>query len=112
MYESVIGSSAACFLYWPAGIDGPPFKDPRMTSSPAATDLSTGTDYDALASRFRPIFERIAAGTAERERRRELPHDAIGWLKAAGFGAVRLPVRDGGAGASLPQLFRLLTELA
>ena len=83
-----------------------------MTSFPAATELSTGTDYDALASRFRPIFERIAAGTAERERRRELPHEAIGWLKAAGFGAVRLPVRDGGAGASLPQLFRLLTELA
>ena len=83
-----------------------------MTSSHADTDLSTGTDYDALASRFRPIFDRIAAGTAERERRRELPHEAIGWLKAAGFGAVRLPIRDGGAGASLPQLFRLLIELA
>ncbi|AOK07816.1 acyl-CoA dehydrogenase family protein [Burkholderia sp. AU28942] len=83
-----------------------------MTSSHADHALSTGTDYDALASRFRPLFDRIAAGTAEREHRRELPHEAIGWLKAAGFGAVRLPVRDGGAGASLPQLFRLLTELA
>ena len=57
-----------------------------MTSSHADTELSTGTDYDALASRFRPIFDRIAAGTAERERRRELPHEAIGRLKAAGFG--------------------------
>ena len=35
-----------------------------MTSTHAAPDLSTGTDYDALASRFRPIFARIAAGTA------------------------------------------------
>lgn len=83
-----------------------------MTSSHAAPDLSTGTDYDALASRFRPIFERIAAGTAERERNRELPHEAIGWLKSAGFGAIRLPASAGGAGASLSQLFRLLTELA
>jgi alkylation response protein AidB-like acyl-CoA dehydrogenase len=99
------------FLYWPPGAIGPLFEEHRMTSLHAAPDLSTGTDYDALASRFRPIFERIATGTAERERR-ELPHEAIGWLKAAGFGAVRLPASAGGAGASLPQLFRLLTELA
>ncbi|EKS9912135.1 monooxygenase [Burkholderia multivorans] len=82
-----------------------------MTSSHIDTDLSAGTDYDTLARRFRPIFDRIAAGAADRERRRELPHEVIGWLKAAGFGAVRLPVGDGGAGASLPQLFRLLIEL-
>ncbi|MDR8872156.1 Dibenzothiophene desulfurization enzyme C [Burkholderia multivorans] len=82
-----------------------------MTSSHIDTELSAGTDYDTLARRFRPIFDRIAAGAADRERRRELPHEAIGWLQAAGFGAVRLPVGDGGAGASLPQLFRLLIEL-
>ncbi|MDR8310210.1 acyl-CoA dehydrogenase, partial [Acinetobacter baumannii] len=31
------------------------------------TLLSTGTDYDALAAAFRPIFTRIAQGAAERE---------------------------------------------
>ncbi|PRH12076.1 monooxygenase [Burkholderia multivorans] len=93
------------------GATAPPFEERRMTSSHIDTDLSAGTDYDTLARRFRPIFDRIAAGAADRERRRELPHEAIGWLKAAGFGAVRLPVGDGGAGASLPQLFRLLIEL-
>lgn len=74
--------------------------------------LSTGTDYESLAARFRPIFQRIAEGAVERERNRTLPHEQIGWLKQAGFGAVRVPTEFGGAGASLPQLFQLLIELA
>ncbi|WP_433704794.1 acyl-CoA dehydrogenase family protein [Paraburkholderia sacchari] len=74
--------------------------------------LSLGTDYERLASRFRPIFARIAEGVLERERDRTLPHEQIEWLKAAGFGAVRVPLELGGAGASLPQLIQLLIELA
>ena len=41
-----------------------------------------------------------------------MPYEQINWLKEAGFGAVRVPVQYGGAGASVPQLFRLLIELA
>ena len=74
--------------------------------------LATGTDYDALAAHFRPIFARIAEGTVARERERTLPHQPINWLKEAGFGTVRIPQEKGGWGASLPQLFQLLTELA
>ncbi|MET1076388.1 MAG: acyl-CoA dehydrogenase family protein [Pseudomonas sp.] len=74
--------------------------------------LSTGTDYEALAQRFRPLFARIAEGALARERSRSLPHEAIDWLKQAGFGAVRVPREFGGAGASLPQLVQLLIELA
>lgn len=74
--------------------------------------LSKGTDYTALAAHFRPLFARIAAGAAERERTRTLPHDALRWLKEAGFGTVRIPKEKGGWGASLPQLFQLLVELA
>ncbi|ABM35873.1 acyl-CoA dehydrogenase family protein [Polaromonas naphthalenivorans] len=74
--------------------------------------LSIGTDYERLASRFRPIFARIAEGAVERECSRSLPYEPIKWLKEAGFGAVRVPVAHGGAGASVPQLFRLLIELA
>ncbi|KAJ9430727.1 Acyl-CoA dehydrogenase [Candidatus Pantoea symbiotica] len=74
--------------------------------------LATGTDYEALAAHFRPIFARIAEGTVARERERILPHQPISWLKAAGFGTVRIPKEKGGWGASLPQLFQLLTELA
>eukprot|EP01132_Coremiostelium_polycephalum_P020785 gene20785-24697_t len=71
-----------------------------MTEHHVINPLSTGVDYHALAERFRPIFQRIAEGAP------------IQWLKQAGFGAVRVPVEYGGGGASLPQLFELLIELA
>lgn len=64
-----------------------------------------------LAERFRPIFERIAQGSVQREQSRSLPYAEIGWLRDAGFGAIRIPVEEGGSGATLPQLFRLLVEL-
>ena len=83
-----------------------------MTEHQVINPLSTGTDYEALAARFRPIFQRIAAGAVEREQSRSLPYEPIQWLKDAGFGAVRVPVEYGGGGASLPQLFELLIELA
>jgi alkylation response protein AidB-like acyl-CoA dehydrogenase len=83
-----------------------------MSSFTTLNTLSVGTDYEALAARFRPIFVRIAEGAVERERSRTLPFEPIQWLKHAGFGAVRVPVEFGGAGASLPQLFQLLIELA
>ncbi|MCB2600460.1 monooxygenase, partial [Listeria monocytogenes] len=65
--------------------------------------------YELLAQRFRPIFARIAEGAVERERQRALPHEAIAWLKQAGFGAV---LARHAHGASLPQLVQLLIELA
>ena len=79
-----------------------------MTAQQHLPQLSTGTDYESLAARFRPIFARIAEGALERERTRSLPHEPIRWLKEAGFGAVRVPREHGGAGASLPQLIQLL----
>lgn len=79
-----------------------------MTTSP----LSVGTDYETLANRFRPLFRQIAAGNVEREQGRDLPRESIQILKQAGFGAVRVPVEYGGAGASVTQLFELLIELA
>lgn len=82
-----------------------------MTHRDNLPTLSTGADYDRLAARFRPIFKRIADTAVERERSRTLPYEPIKWLKEAGFGAVRVPLDHGGAGASLPQLFQLLTEL-
>ncbi len=81
-------------------------------SQPSHLPLSRGTDYEQLAARFRPIFHRIAEGAVERERGRTLPYEQVAWLKEAGFGAVRVPIEHGGAGASLPQLIQLLIELA
>lgn len=83
-----------------------------MTEHQVINPLSTGVDYEALAERFRPIFKEIAAGAVEREHSRSLPYEPIRWLKESGFGALRVPVEYGGGGASLPQLFQLLIELA
>lgn len=71
-----------------------------------------GPAYEAIAARYRPIFARIQATALEREQQRRLGHDAIQWLKEARFGALRVPVEHGGDGATLPQLFQLLVELA
>ncbi|HIQ17444.1 MAG TPA: acyl-CoA dehydrogenase [Novosphingobium capsulatum] len=71
---------------------------------------SAPTDAE-LFDRFRPIFARIAEGAVARESERRLAHEEVRWLKEAGFGALRIPRAEGGSGASLPQLFRLLVEL-
>lgn len=75
-------------------------------------DLSVSADYEKVAAKYRPIFEKIAEGAVEREKNRILPYEQINLLKQAGFGALRVPVKFGGDGVSIPQLFQLLIELA
>jgi alkylation response protein AidB-like acyl-CoA dehydrogenase len=75
-------------------------------------DLSITANYEKVAAKYRPIFEKIVEGTLAREQQRSLPYEQINWLKQAGFGALRVPVKFGGDGVSLPQLFQLLIELA
>ncbi|WP_374414794.1 acyl-CoA dehydrogenase family protein [Novosphingobium colocasiae] len=67
--------------------------------------------YEELTGRFRPIFARIAESAVSREIERRLPHEEVNWLREAGFGAIRIPVAEGGSGATIAQLFRLLVEL-
>ncbi|UGT43348.1 acyl-CoA dehydrogenase family protein [Nocardia yamanashiensis] len=70
---------------------------------------TTDAELDAI---FGPIFERIAAGAVERETDRRLPFEEVGWLRAAKFGALRVPVELGGYGVTVRQLFRQLIALA
>ena len=77
-----------------------------------STLTATGNRLKQLRQRFNPIFEKIAAGAAERDRSGELPRAEIAELAAAGFGAVRIAESDGGAGATLPELFELFVDLA
>lgn len=65
-----------------------------------------------IARTFDPILADIAEGAVERERQRTLPFTEVWRLKAAGFGALRVPVEFGGWGATLEQEFRLLIRLA
>jgi alkylation response protein AidB-like acyl-CoA dehydrogenase len=77
-----------------------------------AWGLAPSPGYDALAAPFRPIFARIRARAVARELDRTLPVEEIGWLRAAGFTALRVPQAQGGGGASLPDLYTLLIELS
>ncbi|RVL84786.1 acyl-CoA dehydrogenase family protein [Sinorhizobium meliloti] len=64
-----------------------------------------------LLEKYGPVFRRIAKGAVERERKRELPHEQIRWLKEAGFAAVRVPREQGGDGGSIVDLTALLIAL-
>lgn len=77
-----------------------------------ASYLKRPSGYDAeLRSVFRPVFERIAEGSVQREADRVFPHEQVRWLNEAGFGTLRIPAEQGGFGASLEQTFLLLAEL-
>jgi alkylation response protein AidB-like acyl-CoA dehydrogenase len=87
--------------------------EPAVSPTAVAPALAApAPQFETLAARFRPIFARIAERAAEREHDRELPFDAVGWLREARFGALRVPVEHGGFGASVEQFFALLIELA
>ena len=96
-------------LIVPASLESMPY--PFQSASPAAAP-APAPDNETLTARFRPIFARIAERAAEREHGRELPFDAVGWLRDARFGALRVPVEYGGFGATVEQFFDLLIELA
>lgn len=72
----------------------------------------SGTRLAELSARFAPLFTNIAAGASERDATRTLAREQIKDLAAAGFGALRVPESHGGSGATLPELFTLLTDLA
>jgi alkylation response protein AidB-like acyl-CoA dehydrogenase len=74
--------------------------------------VATGTSTADLRAEFLPLFDRIREGAVARERDRQLAYDAVALLREARFGAIRLPVADGGRGASLAQLTELVIELS
>lgn len=76
-----------------------------------AAGAALAPTYAELADRYRPIFAKIAEGAVQREQNRELAYEAVNLLREAGFGALRIPRSQGGGGASLGQLFKLLVEL-
>ena len=79
-------------------------------TAPAAPSAEAA--YEALAQRFRPIFDRIAEGALAREQNRLLPFEQVRWLNEAGFGRLRVPTAHGGDGLGFEPFFRLLIELA
>jgi alkylation response protein AidB-like acyl-CoA dehydrogenase len=74
-----------------------------MTASPAVRPGSP-----ELAA----LLHRIAEGAEQRERELIPPHEPIVWVKDAGLGRLRLPVAEGGAGATVREFFETLVALA
>jgi alkylation response protein AidB-like acyl-CoA dehydrogenase len=58
------------------------------------------------------LLEQVADGAAERERALEAPFAAIDLVRETRLGAIRVPAKDGGGGATLRQLFEVLVALA
>lgn len=83
-----------------------------MTRIDQAWGASPSPGYDDLAGRFRPVFQRIAESAVAREAEHRLPREEIAWLRDAGFTRLRIPVDQGGFGASLPEFFGLILELS
>jgi len=61
---------------------------------------------------LRALLARIAEGANVRERDRIAPYDQIRWIKEAGLGRLRVPVAEGGAGATLREFFKVLIDLS
>jgi len=61
---------------------------------------------------FAPVLEEIAAGARQRDLDRELPVDAVNALKAAGFGALRVPTEFGGWGLDWRAVTALWIDVA
>jgi alkylation response protein AidB-like acyl-CoA dehydrogenase len=77
--------------------------------------MSTATSTPAIrpdSDELTELLARISAGAEERERELKAPFEAIGWIKQAGLGRLRVPVEEGGGGASLPELFATVIALA
>ena len=81
-------------------------QDPAGSGADPAALLAPGSPELAA------LLEAIGAESAVRERDRIAPHEQIDLLRAARFGALRVPVEHGGAGASLRETFRLIMALA
>lgn len=86
-------------------IAGPVHSDPESADVARGGPASGGDPLEA-------VLAQIAAGAAGRDRERQHPHAAIDAVRRARLGAVRLPLGPGGAGCTVPELFRLVVRLA
>ena len=76
----------------------------RMSAPPSAAALGSPAVTALLAE--------IGAGAAERERLDESPFEQVAAVARAGLGTLSLPVSEGGHGASIPELFAFVVDLA
>ncbi|KAF1047673.1 hypothetical protein [Xylophilus sp.] len=72
---------------------------------------SDAADVRPGSPKLAALFAAIAEGASQRDAERVRPFEAVGLLRRARFGALRLLVAVGGAGASLRQLIAAVIAL-
>ncbi|MEO9324979.1 hypothetical protein ABFT23_15910 [Nocardioides sp. C4-1] len=82
------------------------------TSTRSPVPTSATSPVRPGSPELRALLDRISVGADLRDRDRVPPFEQIAWAKAAGLGRLRVPVAEGGAGATLRELFATLVELA
>ncbi|WP_373694962.1 acyl-CoA dehydrogenase family protein [Kineococcus terrestris] len=83
-----------------------------QTVERASAGTSPAQRLTAVRERLRPLLERIAEGTVQRERGHVLPREQVRELLAAGFGRLRVPVEEGGEGLDVRGLAEVLVDVA
>jgi alkylation response protein AidB-like acyl-CoA dehydrogenase len=84
----------------------------NRTFSADQLDSAPGEPVRPGSTELTELLARIAVGAAERERDLTPPHEQIAWVKQAGLGRLRVPVAEGGAGATIREFFETLIALA
>lgn len=79
-----------------------------VASTPTAPPLTVAV----LNERAAELLPAIAAGAAERERARELPHAQVRAIAAAQLLTFRIPAEHGGAGSTVREVMRFIIDLA
>jgi alkylation response protein AidB-like acyl-CoA dehydrogenase len=78
----------------------------QPTGEQASTAAAPGS------AQLQQLLEAIGSEAEVRERKRENPYGAIELIRASRLGALRVPREQGGAGATVRQLFEVLLDLA
>ncbi|NPT34082.1 acyl-CoA dehydrogenase [Paraburkholderia xenovorans] len=80
--------------------------DSKLADNPRADAVQPGS------AALHELVAAIAAGAEARDRGDADTRDAIALVRAARLGVFRVPKAEGGAGATLPQLYELVLDLA
>lgn len=75
-------------------------------------DSRTAAAAEPGSPALRELVAALAAGALARDRGEADTFDAIALVRAARLGVFRVPTAEGGAGATLPQLYELVLDLA
>lgn len=83
-----------------------------MTTFQRFPTTAPATSVAELKARIVALLPAIGEGAAQRERERQLPHEAIAQLAAAGLYTVRIPEQYGGPGGTVSDVIELLLQVA